>query len=113
MANVKIFFKKSPEYRTVTTTGVWGGITPQGLLCCDLFMERQESPESVTIEVNEQTGVAQEVDRQPRQSMMVRESMVGLVLTPEAAHSIGTWLVRNAEEFDRHHRSGGSGPVQG
>ncbi len=108
MQNVRVFFKKSPEYKTIPVTGVWGGITPQGLVCCDLVVERAETPESVMLEIDEQNGTAREVERQPKQGLVVRESMVGLVMQPEAARTIGAWLIRTAEEFERR-RIRGSG----
>jgi len=112
MHNVRVFFKKSAEYRTIPVTGVWGGITPQGLVCCDLVVERAETPESVTIEVDEQSATAREVDRHPKQGMVVRESMVGLVMQPEVARTVGAWLTKTADEFEKRRIRGTDRPEE-
>lgn len=102
MPEVKVFFRKNEDYRIVPVSGVWGGVTPQGMVHCDFFIERAETPESVNIRIDESTGASQESRRQPAEPYVVRELLVGMMLPPHVARSIGQWLVERADEFDRN-----------
>ena len=42
MSEIKIAFKKTPDYRIIPVTGAWGGVNPQGEIIFDLFVERLE-----------------------------------------------------------------------
>jgi hypothetical protein len=51
MPEIKIVFRKAPDYRIIPATGAWGGVNPQGEIVFDLFVEKLELPESVQIKV--------------------------------------------------------------
>jgi hypothetical protein len=99
--SLSIKFTKSPDYRVVAATGAWGGLTPQGELFCNLFIEHNAPPESVELEVGPIS--AKEV-RKISSHDMVREFQVGIVMRPDIAKSIGEWLVNNAEKAITPHR---------
>lgn len=93
---VNVFFRKDKDYRIHPVSGVWGGLTPHGLISCDFFFERAETPERLTIEDD-----SREVSRSPETPMIIRELLAGISLRPEVARSIGQWFIAQAEEFDR------------
>jgi hypothetical protein len=52
MPEIKIQFKRTPDYRIIPITGAWGGVNPQGEIVFDLFVERLEVPESIRMKLN-------------------------------------------------------------
>jgi len=93
---VQVYFRNSPDYQRVHATGAWGGITPQGQILCDFFLDHKENPESITLRIGEDKKV-EETDRAGAQQL-VRELLVGVILRPDHAHVIGAWLQKNAIE---------------
>jgi len=94
MPEIKIVFKKTPDYRIIPVTGAWGGVNPQGEIIFDLFVERLEV-ESVRVKV--------EPGRPPVETaregeILVRESQIGIVVRPDIARSLGEWLIKKAQE---------------
>ncbi len=103
MGDITVFFKKSQDYREIPVSGAWGGLSPQGMVYCDLFVEKAENPESIVFRIDE-NNQPQEVSRQPQTTYFIREALVGLMMQPDVARSIGQWLVWQADEFDKGRR---------
>lgn len=93
--NVTIRFKRDDEYRELPVSGIWGGITPQGDLFAELFTERRDTPDMVEMEIDEH-GNANEV-RRTGDEEYVRTVLVGLLMKPTLAYSIGEWLIEKAK----------------
>ncbi len=106
MPEIKIQFKKAPDYRIIPITGAWGGVNPQGEIVFDLFVERLEVPESVRMRV-EPGRPPLEIGRDGE--MHVRECQVGVVVRPDIARSIGEWLIQKATEASAGIVKGGEG----
>lgn len=100
MPEIHIYFKKADGYKVMPVSGAWGGLTPQGLVHCDFFVEKSENPERVVMSLDETTGEAREISRSPEQNFVVRESLVGVMMQPDMARSIGKWLIAQADDFD-------------
>jgi hypothetical protein len=95
MAEIKIAFRKAPDYRMIPVTGAWGGVNPQGEIVFDLFVEKLEVPDSVQIKI-EPGHPPMEISRQGQ--IHVRESQIGVVVRPDIARSLGEWLIQKANE---------------
>jgi len=95
MPEIKITFKRAADYRMIPVTGAWGGVSPQGEIIFDLFVEKLEVPESVQIKV-EPGHPPVEIGRQGQ--VHVRESQIGVVVRPDIARSLGEWLIQKANE---------------
>jgi hypothetical protein len=89
-----IRFERAKDYRIVGSTGVWGGINPQGEVFFDFFVDRREPPQEITLEVIDGTGKEQE---RKGGTNIIRELQVGVLLHPRTAYSIGTWLMEMAK----------------
>jgi hypothetical protein len=101
MSQIRISFKTGNDYRVIPVSGVYGGITPQGLVHADLFIEKAEVPESMVIDVDEATGEASEVSRSPVEQGIVRELLVGLVMRPEVARAVGLWFMNQVDQMEK------------
>jgi hypothetical protein len=92
--NVKIYFSKTKDYKIVPATGVWGGVSPNGDIFFDLFIDKHDSPEYLVLKVDSDNKT-EEVER--GEQKLVRESQIGITLRPDNALVIGKWLIGKAE----------------
>jgi len=92
----KVQFSRATDYRIIPATGAWGGVTPNGEIVFDLYVERQESPESIEIEVVDGKQVGEK--RYPQPQPIEREAQIGVVVRPDIAKAIGEFLIGMADK---------------
>lgn len=80
--------------------GFGGGITPQGYISCDFFFERNSTPDSIEVELDESMNKVNEKRRNPADNYIVREIESGIVMTPEVAKAVGEWLINKVSEYE-------------
>ncbi len=95
MTTIKIQYEEAKDYRSIPVTGIWGGVAPNGEIFADFFIERQKSPSSTHIEIDESGKLVKET---PSGQKYIREKQIGIILRPDIALSIGNWLVDKAKE---------------
>ena len=95
MKTIKINYEKADGYKLIPVTGAWGGVAPNGEIIIDFFVERQETPKSIVVEVDEK-GKPEEKSREGGERY-VREKQFGIVLRPDIALSIGNFIVKKAK----------------
>ena len=100
MAQVKVRSKKAAEYRIISASGVWGGITPHGMIYFDIFLEKPESPAETILMMDEKTGERREIIEEPSEPSLERILLTGVMVRPEVARSIGQWLIDKANESE-------------
>jgi hypothetical protein len=98
MQRVRVKTKRDEGHRIISGSGVWGGVTPQGMVYFDIFLERPEAPEETLITIDEKTGQRREQPILPEEPCLERLLLMGIMVRPEVAHSIGQWLIEKAEE---------------
>jgi len=94
MGEMKVAFEKTADYRVRSATGAWGGVTPNGDVLIDFYIERFGPPAQLTmvidpLKVTEKDRIGE---------VIVRELQAGFLLRADIAHSIGSWLIAKAEE---------------
>ena len=94
--SIKVYYRRDKNYRIFPATGAFGGLTPQGEICVDFFVERGLPPKHVTMQIGPGT-TAREMKIEEEEHL-VREMLVGLVLRPDIALSIGRFLIDKANE---------------
>lgn len=90
--------RRTPDYRIITATGVYGGVTPSGLVKMDLFTEYVPPPETVEHEMSEDGNIGKEVKRTPTEPHIARDFQIGVMMTSESAEKIGNWLLQRAKQ---------------
>ena len=95
MPDIKIQYTKAKDYRIIPVTGAWGGMSPQGEIIFDLWVEKRDVVHSVTLRI-EQGKPPQEIETALPES--VREAQIGIVVRPDIAYSLGKWLMEKAKE---------------
>jgi len=92
--NIKIYFSKTKDYKIISATGAWGGVSPSGDIFFDLFIDKRDNPEYLELKVDSHNNT-EEVGR--GEQKLVRESQIGIILRPDNALVIGKWLIEKAE----------------
>lgn len=96
---ITIHWRKGSGFRVVPVNGAWGGPTPRGDVKVYFFHEGMMLPESIKCQVTPDGDLGKEIERTPP-TAVEREFVVGMVLSPDQAGSIGRWL----QEKARHAR---------
>jgi hypothetical protein len=100
---VKIKFEKSPDHKTHPVSGVWGGATPQGDIVCHFFVEHLAIQDTMELAFDLASGKT--IDKNPNdEKIYVREILTSLLVRPDIARSIGTWLISKADAVKRSRR---------
>ncbi len=92
----EILFTRASGYRVIPATGAWGGLSPNGEVVFDLYVEKRQNPERIKIETagGKPTSEMRFPDPQP----FVREAQIGIVLRPDIAKAIGEFLIGLADK---------------
>lgn len=93
---VKIIFKNSIDNKTVAVTGAYGGPSPQGELIVHFFIEYQNFPDLIELDI-EQTPPKETAHR--KENIYTREVQTTMVMRPDIAKVIGQWLIANSEKI--------------
>ncbi len=96
-------YVQAAGYRRIPASGVWGGITPDGNIIANFFVDAPEIPLSITHELRAGGVLGEEISRdyqQPDSPSIERSLEVGVVMSAERARSVGQWLLSKAEELE-------------
>lgn len=87
-------YVKSNFFRVVHADGVFGGITPNGLIHMDFWNQRFPIPKHVIHPLEPDGTLGPEIreKRLSRDTNVVREVEVGIVVDPRAASELIAWL---------------------
>jgi uncharacterized protein YuzE len=102
MPNKKIEIKylRAYDYRASVSTGVYGGITPTGLISANFYIDRIAVPDSEEIEVSEDGKVV----GQPvvhTGAHLIREVQHGVLMDLNSARVIVNWLNGKIVELEK------------
>lgn len=110
----KIKFKYIfPEnYNPVYCNGAFGGISTQGEIIANFFLERIPIPNSVSNLVNSNGTLGGVVETDPPNlgDIVVRYISAGIVLNEENAKAIYEWLGAQIQELENRRAISGSSP---
>jgi len=93
---IEFHYLKTNNYRSYHVDGVFGGITPNGNIYMELFLERGPTPRSVLHEFNSDGSLGKELSRQGKTGL-IREVEAGVVLNPATAEAIRSWLAQKIQ----------------
>lgn len=98
-----------PEnYNPVYCNGAFGGVSTQGEIIANFFMERPPVPNSVTNSINSDgtLGGIIEVDPQNINDTIIRYISTGIVLNEENARAVYEWLGNQIQELENRKAMG-------
>ncbi len=102
---IRYRYVKHPDYRVVFANGAVGGATPRGDIKFDLFIEYVEVPEETAHSVTPD-GIGPEVERNPTDPPFIRQSQMGVIMSPGQARSLAHWLMGQVDALERRKQDG-------
>jgi hypothetical protein len=99
--NIKIRYLKSYDYKASLATGVYGGITANGMINANFFTDRTVLPDSQIIEVDE-NGVQIGLPKDQKDGDLLREVQFGALMDVNTAKVIVAWLDSKIEEYEKN-----------
>lgn len=93
----------SDDYNPEYCNGAYGGVTSQGEIVVNFYLERMPIPKSLTHEINEDGSLSGAVDVSPENldSKVIRYITSGVVLSESSARSIHDWLGQQIQEIEQ------------
>ena len=95
---VDTVFVKSPQARSIHYDGVWGGITPQGLIMAAFFTEYRTYPSRVNYEITPEGGLAEQSRDDP--GSITRQIEAEVFMSLESARSFRNWLSEKITQLE-------------
>src|SRR5260221_8805933 len=92
--SLKCRYVKSTQFRVMSADGMFGGITPQGLIQMSLFTERAPIPTEAEYQVTPEGGLGSEIKKGDNNGVVEieRELEVSVQLRPDTARALLVWL---------------------
>lgn len=90
-STIRLVQTKSSDYRVVPATGVWGGVTPGGILRMDFFVDSIRPEESSVLPL-QPDGKIRMADAAIGR-YLERETQVGIAMSLETAERVANWLL--------------------
>ena len=92
----------SDDYNPVYCTGAYGGISPQGDIVANFYLERMPIPKSLTYALDDNGSLGDVVSTEPEdlKQKVVRYVSTGVVLNEANARSICDWLKQQLDELE-------------
>ena len=97
---VKIKYLKAHDFKTSLTTGVYGGITGNGLINVNFFTDRAVIPDYQQVDVDDK-GRTLGIPKDVRDSDAIREVQFGTMMDINTAKVIVAWLDSKIDEHDK------------
>lgn len=99
---IKFKYKFPKEYNPKYANGAIGGISTNGEIIVNFYLERQGLPYSITNEIDSEGNVGMEIAREPKDydSSIIRYVDTGVVLSLNSAKKIHEWLGRHIETLE-------------
>lgn len=98
---ININYIKTNTYRTYHVDGVFGGITPNGKIHAQLFVQRLVTPQIIQHELIEEEGQLGREIKRIGKTGVVREIESGIIMDVEMAKIFRDWLdekIKKSEE---------------
>lgn len=102
-SSAEIYFSDGQALDVRPCSGVWGGVTPTGLIQANFFTDLIKMPTSVVLERDPTTGEATQTEMKGMppedKAEFIRQFVSGVLMRPEDAMTVGQWLIANAAEL--------------
>lgn len=107
---MELRYVKSTIGPVLHADGVYGGLTPHGLVYLAFFSEHAKIPDSATLEQDSE-GRAREVQEGNRPTEWVRDVGVEVTISLDVARSLRKWLDHKISESERRSPGNASAKV--
>jgi hypothetical protein len=93
---------KSSHFRMIHVDGVIGAVTPSKFVHAAVFSERNAIPQRVFQRVDADGKLGEVIEEKTvTRGGVVRELEAGLIMSPDAAKALGSWLLLRVHEIEQ------------
>ena len=92
LSKLPLHYIKGTHFRVVFASGVYGGITPRGLIQMNFFSERNPIPRKTVHKIETGTLGAEIVEEREIRDGFIREVEISALMDLPTAKSFRTWL---------------------
>lgn len=112
---IKFKYVFSDNYNPVYCNGAFGGVSTQGEIVANFFLERTPVPKYVINSVNTDgtLGGVTEIEPQNINDTVIRYISSGIIMNKEIAQSIYEWLGSQIEELENRNAMGNKVNTEG
>ncbi len=105
--SVKFRYIFSKDYNPVYCNGAYGGISPQGDIVANFFLERLPLPNFVTNSINSDGTLSGNISKDPEDldNTFIRYVTNGIVLNEVGARAIYEWLGTQLAELENRKKT--------
>lgn len=91
------------DYNPLYVNGAFGGISPQGEITCNFFMDRLPLPKSETYSVDEKGVIRDRVQEKSEEQnyQVVRYVQSGVIMNLDCAKRVNVWLTQQIEAIEK------------
>ncbi len=97
---IKVVYKESNDYKIVPISGLFGGLIDEGMVHCEFLVDKNATPNEAELVFDSQKKIFRE-NHANYENYVIREKVFGALMTTKAARSIGNWLIKQADEYER------------
>lgn len=90
---VTFHYTKTPSYRSYHVSGVYGSLTPNGNLYCELFIDRNATPQTAVHELSEDGYLSGKPKKTIGKKGFIREIECGIIFDINTALSMKIGLM--------------------
>lgn len=95
---MRIQITKAPEFKYLYATGAYGGVGPTGDIQFVLVADRNVFPDAEEVVSDEAGRVIETRQYRSSQDQIIREMVMGVQMSAEAAEALARWLLTKVEE---------------
>jgi hypothetical protein len=99
MRSIKVKYIKTEDFKTVFSTGIYGGVGSNGLINMTFFVDTPAMPLFETANIDDQNKTVGE-RKSENDADIVREVQFGTMLDLNSAKQIYEWLGKKIEEIN-------------
>lgn len=99
--NLPVTYLKTNDFRTNFASGAFGGITPQGLIDMNFYVERPVIPKRVVVDYSNSQNKIEKTISSEGLDGIVREVFGGIVLNKVTAQGLVVWLKDKIENIEK------------
>jgi hypothetical protein len=93
---------KIPSYRTYHVDGIFGGLTPRGKIYCELFIDRNPTPQTAVHELSEDGYLSGTPKEQTGKGGVIREIECGIIFDIDTAKTFKEWLDSRIKQYNKN-----------
>ncbi len=96
---ITFHYDKTPSYRSYHVDGIFGGLTPRGKIYCELFIDRNPTPQTSVHELSKDGVLSGIPIKKTGKDGIIREVECGMIFDIDTATTFKEWLESKIKQY--------------